>query len=89
MKTSGLTTIGVRGKGCTVFITQKKVAVRVGRLCSRLRTSFRVRDGSPRTPPPPLFLRWQDKLVDESYVTHVYNITESIGCVLTGIKRTW
>ncbi len=30
----------------------------------------------------------QDKLVDESYVTHVYNITESIGCVLTGIKRT-
>ena len=34
------------------------------------------------------FLFLQDKLVDDTYVTHVYNITDTIGCVLTGIKRT-
>lgn len=27
--------------------------------------------------------------MDPTFVTHLYNITDNIGCVLTGMKREW
>lgn len=51
-KSTGLTSIAVRGDDCVVFVAQKRVA---------------------------------DKLIDASSVTHLYKITEKIGCVATGL----
>ena len=52
IKTSGLTSIGVRGKDSCVVLTQRKVP---------------------------------DKLHDPESVTNLYNITENIGIVMTGM----
>lgn len=52
VKSTGLTSIAVRGADCVVFIAQKRV---------------------------------QDKLIDPSSVTHLFKLTEKIGCVMTGI----
>uniref|UniRef100_A0A672SQM4 Proteasome subunit alpha type n=1 Tax=Sinocyclocheilus grahami TaxID=75366 RepID=A0A672SQM4_SINGR len=65
----GLTSLAVRGKDCAVVITQKKVYEQY--LCMLL-FSF------------PLLIT-QDKLLDESTVTHLFRITENIGCVMSGM----
>lgn len=51
-KSTGLTSIAVRGDDSVVFIAQKRV---------------------------------QDKLIDASSVSHLFKITEKIGCVMTGL----
>lgn len=48
----GLTSVGVKGTDCAVFVTQRKIP---------------------------------DKLVDPTTVTHIYKITEEIGCLMTGM----
>ena len=52
IKTSGLTSVGVKGKNCVVVCTEKRVP---------------------------------DKLIEESSVTNIFNITEGIGALTTGI----
>lgn len=51
-KSTGLTSVSVRGDDSVVFIAQKRV---------------------------------QDKLIDPSSVTHLFKLTENIGCVMTGL----
>ena len=51
VKVEGITSIGVRGADCAVFITEKKVA---------------------------------ERLVVASSVTHMFKITDRIGCLMTG-----
>lgn len=81
-----MTSIGVRGDGVAVLLTQKKVVVS----CPPLGTA----PSAPRTVDrvalvlnSGVALPSQDKLVDPTYITHLYSITDKIGCVLTGIKR--
>lgn len=52
VKTSGQTSLGVRGEDSVVIITQKKVP---------------------------------DKLFDPSTITHLFKITDNVGCVATGM----
>lgn len=52
VKSSGLTSIAVRGDDSVVFITQKRVT---------------------------------DKLIDASSVSHLFKLTENVGCVMTGM----
>jgi len=52
VKTSGLTSIAVKGKDSAVVVTEKKVT---------------------------------DRLIDPRSVTNIFNITDTIGCVTTGI----
>jgi hypothetical protein len=52
VKTSGETSIGVRGKNAVVVVTQKKV---------------------------------EDKLIDPTSITRMFKITNTVGCVITGM----
>lgn len=78
VKAPGLTTVGVRGQNSVCVITQKKVAVR-----SRRPPACRAARGLTRGARPA-----QDTLADPDSVTHVFKITETIGCVTTGYLRT-
>ena len=62
--------VGVRGKNCAVVISQKKVPVRA--------TELRV------LRPPGAHERFQDKLIDPKSVSHVFKLSPSVGCVMTG-----
>jgi 20S proteasome subunit alpha 1 len=71
--------IGVRGKDCAVVLSQKKVPV-----CDSA--------GSDAAPPQLLLLAcgvkangvYQDKLIDPSSVSHIFQLSPSVGCVMTG-----
>jgi 20S proteasome subunit alpha 1 len=80
IKTENLTSLGIRGADSCCVITQKKVP---------------VRSASPPPPNPqfhsqhaasePMHAQPQEKLVDPSTVTHLFTITPTIGCVMTGM----
>lgn len=68
---ANIMSIGVRGKDCAVVLSQKKVPVW-------------------NTPPPQfqvmILIYWvtQDKLIDPSSVSHIFKLSPSVGCVMTG-----
>ena len=66
---SGHTAISVRGKDTAVVITQKKVPVGI----------------SHRRTHASSFYICKDKLLNADTVTHLFSITPTIGCVMTGL----
>lgn len=69
--------IGIRGKDCAVVLSQKKVPVG-----SRPSETFKTQ----------LTRRVQDKLIDPSSVSHIFKLSPSVGCVMTGSiadSRAW
>lgn len=74
---ANITAIGVRGKDCAVVLSQKKVAVSI---------ALPPADTVTTVPPTDLafFATPQDKLIDPSSVSHVFRISPSVGCVMTG-----
>lgn len=96
----GLTSLAVRGKDCAVVITQKKVPVSpfvfnlISFPCNNLHVTLTMQkkkcfgdNGSCMSNTNVIFslLITQDKLLDESTVTHLFRITENIGCVMSGM----
>lgn len=69
---ANITSIGVRGKNCAVVLSQKKVPV--SSLCLSASSSR-----SALT-----FHCIQDKLIDPSSVSHIFKLSPSVGCVMTG-----
>ena len=67
---ANIMSIGIRGKDCAVVLSQKKVPVRLVSL------------ESARELATDQFL--QDKLIDPSSVTHIFRLSPSVGCVMTG-----
>jgi 20S proteasome subunit alpha 1 len=71
--------IGIRGKDCAVVLSQKKVPVRRASTIS-VDSQFSA------------YTVKQDKLIDPSSVTHIFKISPSVGCVMTGSiadSRAW
>ena len=75
IKTENLTSLGIRGADSCCVITQKKVPVRFAlpRWCKILVDLIFV------------IAPTQEKLVAPTSVTHLFNITPTIGCVMTGM----
>jgi 20S proteasome alpha/beta subunit len=72
---AGITSIAIRGKDTAVVITQRKVPV-----------SGVERGLEPgRLPIAGLYSPPQDKLLDPDTITHIFQITPTIGAVLTGM----
>jgi hypothetical protein len=67
---SGHTAVAVRGKDTAVVITQKKVPVRT--TVNHIVSIV-------------LIMCAKDKLLDASTITHLFSITPTIGCVMTGL----
>ena len=67
---ANITSIGVRGKTCAVVLSQKKVPV------SDLKLVGHGIKG--------LSDCLQDKLIDPSSVSHIFKLSPSVGCVMTG-----
>jgi len=85
-KSTGLTSVAVRGDDSVVFVAQKRVSVRacLQRASHSLREPYAC-NCRRRCP----FASLQDKLIDASSVTHLYKITEKICAVATGLIRAW
>lgn len=66
---SGHTAVAVRGKDTSVVITQRKVPVSANHHFHASKTDFSIKD----------------KLLDASTITHLFSITPTIGCVMTGL----
>ncbi|RSH93864.1 Proteasome subunit YC7alpha/Y8 (protease yscE subunit 7) [Saitozyma podzolica] len=75
---AGVTAVSVRGKDTAVVITQRKVPVRV--TSSALSTLLYQLHA-----PVEYSYRLQDKLLDPETITHLFQITPTIGCVMTGL----
>jgi 20S proteasome subunit alpha 1 len=73
---AGITSIAVRGKDTAVVITQRKVPV--SRRPAREAMLGACRWLTCRINP-------QDKLLDPETITHLFQITPTIGCVMTGM----
>ena len=74
---AGVTAVAVRGKDTAVVITQRKVPVSPapGLTALSTRLSFlRSRAAKP-----------QDKLLDPATITHLFQITPTIGAAMTGL----
>ncbi len=67
---ANITSIGVRGKSCAVVLSQKKVPVSKSGF---LILAIKKRPNFP-----------QDKLIDPSSVSHIFKLSPSVGCVMTG-----
>jgi Proteasome subunit len=65
---ANITSVGVRGKDCAVVLSQKKVPVSA------------VNYADPGIEIDVL----KDKLIDPASVSHVFKISPSVGCVMTG-----
>ena len=78
----GMTSIGVRGKDSAVVITQKKVPVSFCIFASIIKNLVCVHFLKD---PLLHFLPIQDKLLDPDSMTHIFKITEGVGCVMTGM----
>lgn len=68
--------IGVRGKDCAVVLSQKKVPVSALSCCSSWK--------GPPIREAEAYTTFQDKLIDPSSVSHIFQISPSVGCVMTG-----
>ena len=77
-----MTSIGVRGKDSAVVITQKKVPVSFCIFASIIKNLVCVHFLKD---PLLHFLPIQDKLLDPDSMTHIFKITEGVGCVMTGM----
>ncbi|KAG6481750.1 proteasome subunit alpha type-6 isoform X1 [Zingiber officinale] len=85
VKASGITSIGVRGKDSVCVVTQKKVPVSVSHL---LFIILWVRNASRVSLCNLVFLvgiSMQDKLLDQTSVTHLFPITNYLGLLATGM----
>lgn len=70
--------VGVRGKDCAVVLSQKKVPVRVASALDVGRLALRCPQRAKAD------VRSQDKLIDPSSVSHIFQLSPSVGCVITG-----
>ena len=61
--------VGIRGKNCAVVLSQKKVPVRTA---CHIHSLDLLADYA------------QDKLIDPSSVSHIFKLSPSVGCVMTG-----
>jgi len=66
---ANIMSIGVRGKDCAVVLSQKKVPVGI----SSIYFSSTL-----------IYWMAQDKLIDPSSVSHIFKLSPSVGCVMTG-----
>jgi hypothetical protein len=80
VKSEGITSIGLRGDNCVVVVTQKKIPVHLYHVLS-LCFCFIVHILTS-------YLTVQDKLVDPTSITHMFRVSDHIGCVVTGRMRT-
>lgn len=81
----GLTSLAIRGQDCAVVVTQKKVPVRTPFMTYSLlcyQYAYAMLQAVMRCTLQSLP---QDKLLDASTVTHLFKITENIGCVMSGM----
>jgi 20S proteasome subunit alpha 1 len=77
VKSTGQTSIAVRGKEIAVVATQKKVPVCCEGVLAILFTAYVTT------------ISFQDKLFDDSTVKNVHRIADHIGCVMTGMVGVW
>ena len=66
---ANITSVGVRGKDCAVVLSQKKVPVGVHKPARQRTITEEI---------------CQDKLIDPASVSHIFKLSPSVGCVMTG-----
>lgn len=74
----GLTSVAIKGTDTAVVATQKKVPVSM--ICLLYTVDIQVLFMKSKILP-------QDKLLDPKTITHLFQLTDHIGCIVTGIIR--